>query len=68
MGVPPSPLRLRRLTLGLTQQEVADAAGMNRQWLGVLEREEARPYLETAYDIAATLGCKVEDIFPRGVR
>jgi DNA-binding XRE family transcriptional regulator len=61
---PPSALRLRRLGLGLTLEEVALAAGLNRQWVGVLERGGASPRWNTALALAGVLGCDPQEIFP----
>jgi transcriptional regulator with XRE-family HTH domain len=63
-STPPSPLRLRRLSLGLTVQDVAGAAGLNRQWLTVLERGGAYPRWRTALALAEVLDCDPLEIFP----
>jgi DNA-binding XRE family transcriptional regulator len=62
--MPPSPLRLRRLSLGLTVADVARAAGLNRQWVTVLEKDGASPRWRTALALAEVLGCDPRDIFP----
>ena len=62
--MPPSPLRLRRLSLGLKVEDVALAAGLNRQWLTVLEKGGASPRWTTVLALAEVLDCDPQDIFP----
>jgi predicted transcriptional regulator len=63
----PSPLRLRRLTLGLTQDAVAAGASLSRTHLARLERGEFDPKLGTARALSRALDCEPDDIFPGGV-
>lgn len=60
----PSPLRLRRLTLGLTQREVARIAGISPEQLSNLETGKADPYLSTVLALADALGCEAADLLP----
>ena len=53
-------LRSTRLALGLTQQVVADAAGISRSYVGRLERNEvATPGLDHLASLAAALGLRL---------
>lgn len=45
-----------RLTKGLTQQQLADAAGMKQPRIATIERDETNPTLETISRIACALG------------
>jgi transcriptional regulator with XRE-family HTH domain len=52
--------RATRLALGLSQQSVANAAGMSRSYVGRLERNEvARPGLDHLASLAAALGLRL---------
>jgi len=61
---PPGPLRLRRLTLGLKQVEVAALAGLSREQLIRLEAGTSSPGWRTAQRLAAALDCNAEELFP----
>jgi transcriptional regulator with XRE-family HTH domain len=62
--MPPSALRLRRLALGLTAEDVAREAGLNRRWVGVLERGGASPTWRTALALAEVLEADPRELFP----
>lgn len=62
---PPSPLALRRLTMGLSQTEVGERAGVRGDTVSRLERGDM-PQLRTARKIAAVLDTTVEELFPPG--
>jgi DNA-binding XRE family transcriptional regulator len=63
-GTPPSPLRLRRLSLGLTQAELGSYAGLSKEQVRRLEAGACEPLLGTARSLAAALGCAEAEIFP----
>lgn len=46
--------RLRRKG-GLTQEELADRAGLNRNYIGMIEREENAPTVDALEQIAKAL-------------
>lgn len=60
----PSDLRLRRVTLGLTQQELAQLAQVSRDYIGRLEQKRHRPSLAIAQRLGAALACSPSDLFP----
>jgi DNA-binding XRE family transcriptional regulator len=60
----PSALRLRRLTLGLRQADLADRAGISREQVVRLELKHCEPTWGTAHSVAAALASKPEDLFP----
>jgi len=61
---PPTPLRLRRLTLGLRQVDLAELSGVSREQIVRLEVEECSPTLRTAGKLANALRCDLTEIFP----
>ncbi len=61
---PPSPLRLRRLTLGLRQVDLALLAGISREQVIRLEAGGCEPRIHTALRLAGVLDCDVGDLFP----
>lgn len=60
----PSPLRLRRLILGMTQAELGKAAGVSREGVLNLEAERCRPRPATADRLAQALKCPADVLFP----
>lgn len=55
-------LRLERLKQSLTQQELAEKAGVRWVTISRIERGKNTPYSSTIKKIAAALGVKPEDI------
>ena len=53
----------RKTSGGLTQQELAERAGVTRQSIISIEQGRYRPSVELALKLARTLGCAVEDLF-----
>ncbi len=60
----PGPLRLARLTAGLTQSELADLAGVSRNQLVRLETQLVHPHRATMRVLAHALGQEVGQLFP----
>ncbi len=58
-----SCLRERRLTLGLTQDELAARAGVSRQLVAAAEAGRNTPAVDAALAIARTLATSVEQLF-----
>lgn len=57
-------IREFRLEVGLTQQELADAAGVTRQTINALENARYNPSLLLAFKITKILGKDIiEDVF-----
>jgi putative molybdopterin biosynthesis protein len=56
-------LRAVRTRLGLSQQELAQAAGVTRQTVGGIEAGLYAPSAGVALRLARALGCRVEDLF-----
>ncbi|WP_338062605.1 helix-turn-helix transcriptional regulator [Bradyrhizobium elkanii] len=49
-------LRYLRQEGGLSQEELADRAGLNRNYIGMIEREENAPTVDALEQISAALG------------
>lgn len=56
-------VRERRLKLGISQQELAAAAGVSRQALNAIEAGRSVPGTRAALMLARALACRVEDLF-----
>lgn len=54
-----------RLSVGLTQEELARQVGLSRQSYIAIEHQEASPRVEIALRIARVLGSSVEELFAR---
>ncbi|MFA6331283.1 MAG: helix-turn-helix transcriptional regulator [Clostridia bacterium] len=52
-----------RNSFGLTQEELADKAGVRRETIIFLEKEKYNPSLKLAMDIAKVFKMKVDDLF-----
>jgi len=53
---------LRKLAR-LTQEQLAERADLSVQFVGFIERGQAKPTLDSLEKLAAALGARVEDIF-----
>lgn len=60
---PPRPLRAARERAGLSQADLARAAGVSRQLISAVEGGRHAPAVDTAIRIARALGASVEDLF-----
>lgn len=60
----PTQLRILRVAAGLTQDELARAAGIGRTTVVQLEKGTGLPKLRTARAVAHVLRCEVLDLFP----
>ena len=58
-------VRAARLERGLSQAELAEAAGLTRQAICSIERDLYLPNVATALRLARTLDRRVEDLFGR---
>lgn len=53
----------QRTERGWSQQHLADALGVSRQTVISIEKGRFDPSLPLAFRIAATFGCRIEDVF-----
>lgn len=56
-------VRARRLALGLSQEALADSAGVDRSHMGKIERGERNVTFLNILRIAKAIGCKPSDLF-----
>ena len=59
-------VRTRRGELGLTQEELAERAGLHHTYVGSVERGERNIALENIVALAKALGCSSKDLMPDG--
>lgn len=59
-----SRIRSARITAALSQEEVADRAGLHRTYIGAVERAERNLTLRTLYAIANALDVSPRDLLP----
>lgn len=55
-------VRTLRLEKGLSQEQLAELAGVHRTYIGMIERAEKNITLENIEKIAKALGCKVAEL------
>ena len=58
-----SKIHVYRATRRMSQQELADLAGVSRQTIVQLERNRYNPSMLLAYSIAQVFGVTIEDLF-----
>jgi transcriptional regulator with XRE-family HTH domain len=61
-------LRVMRKQKGLSQDELAFQAGINRNYVGQIEREEKSPTVDMIEKLADALGADAEALFVRRSR
>jgi len=57
-------LRTVRQSKGFSQEHLAYAAGIDRSYVGKMERGEVNLTIEKLYLLAKTLGCSPKDLIP----
>ena len=60
-------LRVLRKQKGLSQEELAFQAGINRNYVGQIEREEKSPTVDMIEKLAMTTGVKPEELLVRQI-
>lgn len=57
-------LRAVRKSKGFSQEHLAYAAGIDRSYVGKIERGEVNLTIEKLYSLAQTIGCSPKDLVP----
>jgi transcriptional regulator with XRE-family HTH domain len=57
-------IRTQRLLIGLSQDALALACGMDRSYMGRIERGEVNLTIEKLYRLAENLKCRPHDLLP----
>ena len=57
-------LRKKRLSIGISQEELAFRSGLHRTYVGSVERGERNLSLENIFVFAKTLKCHPRDLVP----
>lgn len=57
-------IRKQRLLIGLSQDALALACGMDRSYMGRIERGEVNLTIEKLYRLAESLKCRPHDLLP----
>jgi transcriptional regulator with XRE-family HTH domain len=60
-------LRVLRKQKGLSQEELAFQAGINRNYVGQIEREEKSPTVDMIEKLSIPLGLKPEEMLSRSL-
>lgn len=60
-------LRRLRLAAGLSQEDLAERAGLHRTYVSSVERGNRNLTLESIYSLAAALGCDARDLLAPAV-
>ena len=58
------PLRVWREYRGMTLQALAEASGVTRSMLSMIENFKTKPSSELLSRLAAQLGCDMDDLYP----
>lgn len=58
-------IREKRLSVGLSQDALAFACGIDRSYMGRVERGEVNITIEKLYRIASQLKCQPHSLLPR---
>lgn len=56
-------MRRRRTALGLSQEELADRAGLHRNYIGGIERGERNVGIKAVFALAVGLQCSASELF-----
>ena len=56
-------LRHRRVSAGLSQEDLAERTGLSQTWISRVEMGQANPTMETINTLAAGLSIRVHDLF-----
>lgn len=57
-------LKDKRKSLGVSQDKLSLLSGIDRSYVGRIERGEVNITLEKAYELAEALGCDIRELLP----
>ena len=55
-------IKIERVKLGVSQEKLAEKAGLNRNSIGAIERGESSPTLDTINSLAKAFGLSLQEI------
>lgn len=58
-------LRQRRLAAGLSQEQLADKAGIDRTYVSLLERDERIPTVNVLIGVCRAMGVRASDVLAK---
>lgn len=56
-------IRIERIKLGISQEELAERADLNKNTIGLIERGEQSPSIDTVQAIADAFGLSLQEMF-----
>jgi putative transcriptional regulator len=56
-------IKIARIEMGLSQQDLADAVGVTRQTIGLIEKGKYNPTLRLCINISKTLNKSLDQLF-----
>jgi len=56
-------IRARRRIKNISQEDLADIAGLHRTYIGAIERGQQNVSVDNIEKIAIALGCRVQELF-----
>jgi transcriptional regulator with XRE-family HTH domain len=68
MGSTPKVIRKHRARKGLSQEALAELAGIHHTYVGLVERGKRKPTIDVAERIARALGKKLSDLVKEAER
>ncbi len=57
-------VRAQRKALGISQEHLADLAGLDRSYMSRIERGKVSVTLQKVYQIVTVLECELKDVLP----
>ena len=60
-------IRKYRLAQSLSQERLAEKAGLHHTYIGMIERAERTPSILSVWKISVALGIKIDDLFKEDI-
>lgn len=58
-------VKRRRLSLGITQEELAEVSGIHRTYISGIERGERNPTIDLVFVLGRALKCQPAELLPK---